>query len=109
MTMRWPDDDLPGPGDGRAFATAAADRQAKVLAPRQSAATQPRRQLRKVHDEAARLLPQLRSDRAGEADVDRAWRLVMLYRRAAAAALKCARQLEVQCRRQSQRGSNDAS
>jgi hypothetical protein len=103
--MHWPDDDLPGPGDGRAFATAEVARQAKGLAPRQSASTQPRRQMRKLHDEATRLLPLLRSDRAGEADVDRAWRQVMVYRRLAAAALKFARQLEVQCRRESQRVS----
>lgn len=109
MTVRWPDDDLPGPGDGRAFATAEGARQAAGLGPRQSSSTQPRRQLRKVHDEATRLLPKLRSDGAKPDDVDRAWRLVMLYRRAAAAALKCARQLEVQCRRRSQRGSDDAS
>lgn len=109
MTVRWPDDDLPAPGDGRAFATAEAARPSASSGHRPSASTQPRRQLRKVHDEATRLLPKLRSDGAKEADVDRAWRLVMLYRRAAAAALKCARQLEVQCRRRSQRGSDDAS
>jgi hypothetical protein len=109
VTVRAPDDELPRAGDGHAFATAEGARRAAGLGPPQSSSTQPRRQLRKVHDEAARLLPRLRSDGAKPEDVDRAWRLVMLYRRAAAAALKCARQLEVQCRRRSQRGSDDAS